>query len=75
MIPKRHDLRWFVTGLLFSVVFCEGCASLKPNTANVPPETGGGLGMSDEGAAVLSFLGPGFYILGEWLAGSSECHK
>src|SRR2546421_8406164 len=74
MRSKRRDLRVWVFGLAFLVMLVHGCASLRPSASSQPPDSGGGLEMSEGTAAVLAILGPGFYILGQWLAsGGGGC--
>lgn len=65
----------WMTATLVGGLILTGCASLRPEAAQSPPERGGGFEVSDGVSDVLAWLGPAFYFLGEWLAGTSACQK
>ena len=70
MFANKQRQRQWVAVLAAMMLLCGGCASLKPTPAPyyADERERGGIAMSEGWAETLIFLGPGFEMLGQWLA-------
>ena len=68
MNPARHRLRP-VAALLVLLFLCQGCASLKPSAAMVPPDDSGGLKVSDDTRTGIEYVGYPLYWAAMLLGG------
>ncbi|HWV98395.1 MAG TPA: hypothetical protein VNZ64_01760 [Candidatus Acidoferrum sp.] len=75
MFRNRHGLSGLLAALLLSALMGQGCASLRPSASMYPPESGGGLEVSDEAEGFLGCLGMALYLAGQWGLAAGACHR
>ncbi len=71
MFGEKHRHLNPLPFFLVWLVFCGGCASLKPSASETAPEFEGGLKISDESRSALGVFGTCLYYVGQFFAGGS----